>query len=141
MHLDANFPMAHYWMGQALEQTGQSSEAIDYLQRLLARLPGCAMVMSALAHALASAGNSAAARAILDEIFEQETSGRYISSFAIAKVYLALGDIPAALTRLERAYDDRAHSMAYLRVDPQLRPLANEPRFRRLVEQVDQSPA
>jgi hypothetical protein len=42
------------------------------------------------------------------------------------------------VARLERAYDDRAHSIAFLNVDPQLRQLADEPRFQVLIERVDQ---
>jgi hypothetical protein len=62
-----------------------------------------------------------------------------VSSYDIAKIYLSLGEVPAALSRLERAFSDRAHSMALLRVDPQLSVLADNPRFRRLVAAVEQS--
>lgn len=60
----------------------------------------------------------------------------YTPSYELAIVHLALGDTAAALTRLERAFDERSHSMAFLRVDPQLDGLKHEPRFRVLVRKV-----
>ena len=138
LKLDPNFQMARYWLGVALDQQGRPAEAVATLQRALERANNCAIVNAALARAHAAAGGAQAARAILDELLERERAGRYTSSYTIAKVYHALGDVPAALTRLERAYTDRAHSMALLSMDPQLRPLADEPRFQDLMERVSQ---
>jgi hypothetical protein len=94
-------------------------------------------VTAALAHAHASAGDTTSARAILDGLLEREARGRYISSYGIGKVYHALGDLPAAMTRFERAYKDRAHSIALLRIDPQLQSLAGDARLTQLIERVN----
>lgn len=136
LNLNPDFCLAHYWMGIALQQNGQSHEAIAILRRSIEIAPDSVLQRAALAHALASAGEIEPARAMLDDLLDRERGGRYISSYQIAKVHLALGEVPAALARLERAYADRAHAMAYLRVDPQLRALAEDPRFQRLVAQV-----
>lgn len=140
VRLDPSFPLAKYYLGIALEQNGQAAEAIPVLQRALDQSNGCNIVTAALAHAHALAGNVEAARALLDGLLGREARGRYISSYGIGKVYHALGDVPAAMTRFERAYKDRAHSVALLRVDPQLRPLAGEARFAQLIERVDGPP-
>ena len=60
-----------------------------------------------------------------------------MSSFQLALVHLAMGDIPSALDRLEHSFEERAHSMAFLRIDAQLATLSNEPRYRRLVATVE----
>lgn len=60
----------------------------------------------------------------------------YRPAFEIAKVYLALGERDRALDWLERAYDEHAHSMAFLKVDPQLEALHGDARFERLVARV-----
>jgi hypothetical protein len=75
---------------------------------------------------------------VLSDLIERENAGVYVSSYDIGKVYLSLGDVSTALTRLERAFTDRAHSMALLSIDPQLRSLANNPRFQKLVERVEE---
>ncbi|MEO7998421.1 MAG: tetratricopeptide repeat protein [Gemmatimonadaceae bacterium] len=139
--LDPDFCLSHYWMGQALMRNGQPKQALHYMQRTfqLAKNPKqpSARALAGLARAHAAAGETAEARRILDALLEEERNGRYMPSFQFARVYQALGDIPQALTRFERAYEERAHSMVYLRVDPQLLPLMREPRFRKLVELVE----
>jgi hypothetical protein len=78
-------------------------------------------------------GSELSAGALLDGA----GAGVYIPSYELGKLYLALGDVPSALMRLERAHTDRAHSMAFLKVDPQLRALSSEPRFQKLVQLVE----
>jgi serine/threonine-protein kinase len=138
LQFNPNFCLANYWMGLALQQDGQSSDAIAYLLRSIELAPDSTLQRAALAHAYASAGDVGAARQVLDHLIEQEKNGRYISSYQLAKVHVALGESSAALARLERAFADRAHAMTYLSVDPQLRSLVGHPRVRRLIEQVDQ---
>jgi len=142
LQLDSKFQVTHYWMALAVEQAGRPAEAIPFLHRVLELSLGCthrcSLTLAALARAQASAGNVDAARVILDDLLERESAGVYVSSYDIGKVYLALGDVAAALARLERAFTDRAHSMALLNVDPQLKPLATNPRFKKLVERVEE---
>ena len=47
----------------------------------------------------------------------------------MATVYAALGDSRSAFEWLDRALDERSHSIALLRVDPALDPLRRDPRF------------
>ena len=137
LQLDPNFHLAHLWMGVAYDQMGRPSDAIPALRRALELSRGSTLVLASLAHAQASAGHADSARAMLKAILRREAAGSYVSSYEVAKVYAAIGDTAQALNRLERAYADRAHSMAFLKVDPQLQPLAHEPRFQRLVSLVD----
>ena len=44
-----------------------------------------------------------------------------------------MGDREAALTWLERAFDEHAHWMGWMRVFPPFDPLRDEPRFKALV--------
>jgi hypothetical protein len=48
-------------------------------------------------------------------------------------VHEALGDRASALRWLQRAWQERSHSIAFLTVDPQLRQLRDDPDFQRLV--------
>jgi DNA-binding SARP family transcriptional activator/Tfp pilus assembly protein PilF len=136
LQLDPDFPLALYHLGIALEQDGQRAEAIRVLERALERARDCTIVGAALARTHAANGDIEPARALLASLLEREDRGRYISSYGIGKVYHALGDTPAAMTRFERAYRDRAHSMALLEIDPQLRSLAGDARFAQLIERV-----
>lgn len=141
LQLDPNYCLSHYWMGLALLRNGQAHEAIPFLRRTLklatAPVHPSVRALAALARAHAAAGETKEARVILNHLLLQEHNGRYIPSFQLGKVHHALGEIPLALDRFERAYEERAHSMAYLKVDPQLWPLMREPRFRKLVDKTE----
>ena len=54
-------------------------------------------------------------------------------AYEIAKVHLALGERESALIWLERAVEDRSHSRAFLKIDPQLAALRGNARFNALV--------
>jgi len=138
LQLDENFQLAHYWMGVAYTLKGEPLNAIPYFERVREPSEGCPQVLEALARAHADAGHIDAARAMLDELITRERAGRYISSYEVAKIHLSLGDLPSALARFEQAYIDRAHWMALLNVDPELRPIAGNPRFQELVRLVNE---
>jgi DNA-binding SARP family transcriptional activator/Tfp pilus assembly protein PilF len=139
VQLEPGFALAHYHLGVALDQGGRSADAIPVLQHALEQSNGCGIVSAALARAYAMVGNTESARTMLDGLLQREARGRYISSYGLGKIYHALGDVPAAVTRFERAYRDRAHSIPLLKVDPQLRSLAADARFAELIERVDQA--
>ena len=132
--LDSSFPMTHFWLALVRLQQRRHAEGIAILERLADPSYGCPQVLAALAHARALAGHASTARAMLDDLLQRERNGRYISCYDLAKVYDALGDRAATLSRLERALTQRDHAMAFLGVDPAWRTLAPEPRFQRLLE-------
>lgn len=141
LQLDPGYCLSHYWMGVALLRSGQPNLAVPYLERAVEMNASSAHrnshCLSLLARAYASAGDVERATLLLNQLLECEASGRYVPSFQIGEVYLALGNAQLALDRFERAFVERAQSLAYLRVDSQLWPLMREPRFRSLVERVE----
>ena len=140
---DPEFALAHLWLGLAHLGAGRPRQALPCFARMLSLTDTgtyeSVLGLGGLARAHAAAGETDEASAILAGLLEQEEKGRYVSSFQLAKVLQAIGDVPAALSRLERAYDERSHSMVFLRVDRQLEALAEEPRYHRLVEAVEGS--
>ena len=135
IELDSTFAVARLWKGQALEMLGDSS-AVRELETAV-RLSGrSAVFVAALAHAYARAGQQPRARALLAELTSPRQ--RYVPSYEIAQVYAALGSSPDAFTWLERAYTERSHSIAFLRVDAALDPIRSDPRFTALLARADQ---
>ncbi|HEY0780743.1 MAG TPA: protein kinase [Gemmatirosa sp.] len=132
LELDSTFAVARLWRGQALDMLGDTAAAVRELElatRLSAR---SAVSVAALAHAYARAGQAPRARTLLAEL----TSGRrkYVPSYEVALVHVALGEPEQALTWLERAYRERSHSIAFLGVDAALDPLRHDARFVALLE-------
>ncbi len=68
----------------------------------------------------------------LDELARK----RYVGPVAQTFVYLGQGEKHLALDWLEKASEDRLPEMIWLKVDPALAPLRNEPRFQALIKRV-----
>lgn len=97
------------------------------------RLSGGSTLHVALhARALAISGQLAAARELVQQLDARQGTD-YLPPYEMAKVHVALGDTDAALHALERAYEHRSHSIAFLAVDPQLDRLRDQHRFRALL--------
>lgn len=136
LEMDDEWDLAYLWRGLAFEELGRIEEAVVSFRRAVELSGGSGITTAALAHAYAVTGATHEARALLADLLDARDRGRYRPSFEIAKVYTALGEPAEAIQWLERAYQERSHSMVFLEVDPQLAPLAREPAFRKLVERV-----
>jgi DNA-binding winged helix-turn-helix (wHTH) protein len=124
-------PMAHIFLGLALEGQGQEAEARAAIEAAV-RLGGPHPVpLAKLARAQARAGATDDARALLAEI-ERQGERAFIHPIQLAPVYDALGDRDAAFGALARAVELRDPMLIYLATDPHLDPLRDEPRFRAL---------
>ena len=133
LEMAPDWDLCHIWSGQAFEQLGRRDDAIASLQRAVELSGGSGISVAALARAYATFGEPERARELLAEML---AAGEYRPSYEIAKVYVALGEHDRAIDWLERAYEEHAHSMAFLKVDPQLEPLHGNARFERLAERV-----
>ena len=136
LELNADYGLAHLWRGWALQELDSLPAAVAAHRRAVAVSDGGGFFRASLARSLALAGQRAEAEAILRELEAGADSGRYVPAYEVAKVHEALGRDDQAIAWLERALADRAHSMVFLRVDPQLRRLRADPRFARLVARV-----
>jgi tetratricopeptide (TPR) repeat protein len=133
LEMSPDWDLCHIWRGQAFEELGRHDDAIASLSRAVELSGGSGISVAALARAYATFGEPGRARELLREML---AAGEYRPSYEIAKVYVALGEHDRAIDWLERAYEEHAHSMAFLKVDPQLVPLHGNPRFERLAERV-----
>jgi serine/threonine-protein kinase len=129
---DSTFALTYQWGARPLLATGRMAEALAALEWAVTLSKRGALFVADLAAAKAIAGDAASARQLLDEVL----AGEPIPAYEVAKVHLALGDKGEALRWLRRAFEERAHSMVFLRMDRQLKPLHGEPEFEALVKQV-----
>jgi tetratricopeptide (TPR) repeat protein len=133
LELDPTLAVAHWWMGLALGQIGQFDRAIAEFEEGVHLSNRNSVGLAMLGNCLGRSGRHAGAREILNELYAIERE-RYVSSYDIAVVLAGLGESDSAVDRLERGYKERTHWMALLKVDPQLDPLREHPRFKRLHE-------
>ena len=59
-----------------------------------------------------------------------------MSPFFIALVYAGLNDKEKALEWLENAYKEKSGSVRYLKMEPRLQSLRNEPRYTALMKKI-----
>ena len=85
--------------------------------------------MASLARLHAVRGEREEVQRLLTELLDSDD---YVPSYEIAKAWYALGEQEKAEQWLERAYEQRSHSMVFLRIDPQLKAQQGEPGFVRL---------
>ncbi len=133
IELDPNFFASHFVCGLALEQMGQHDEALAEFQAavdLSGRLP---LFLAALGHGYAAAGRKTEIHRVIDEI-RDASKHKYQSSYAVAAIYAGLGQRDQALEWLERACDERATWMIFLKVHPYFDDLHTEPRFQELLK-------
>ncbi len=134
LELDPDFHVAYWIRGMAYEQKGMYDQAIRDFQEALRRSPGNPNYLAALAHAHAVAGRKQEARKLLAQM---KASTEKAPPFFLALVYAGLGDTSLALGALEKAYQERSGSMRYLKVEPRLDPLRDDPRFQALLRRMN----
>jgi len=132
--LDPNFPRAHFRLGNIYEHQGHCRLAIDEYEKAVFLSGGDGYYEGSLGHAYAMCGLSEKAAQSLRHL-QQMSETRYVPPFAIALIYVGMGNKEHGLEWLERASADRSTSIAYLKVDPSLNSLRSDPRFLSLIRQ------
>ena len=117
LEMDANFALAHYFLGQAYEQKRFHEQAIRSLTRALELTPGSSEMEAALARARAVAGHYERAEEMLRELREK-SRGEYVSPVLLAQVLLGLKRNEDAIAELQRAREMRATDLIWLKVRP-----------------------
>jgi TolB-like protein/DNA-binding winged helix-turn-helix (wHTH) protein/Tfp pilus assembly protein PilF len=135
LELDPNFAEAHADLGKAYEQKAMYADAIAEFKKAITLSKENPLMVAALGRAYAVSGQAEEAKKILDEL-KKISKRRYVSSYEIAVIYAGLGDKDKALEWLERAYEERASFLIFLKVDPRLDSLRPDPRFQDLLRRM-----
>ena len=134
MELDSNARSPYWIRGMAYQQKKMFDEAIKDYRHALKRSPGNSNFLAALGNVYASTGKIAEAQKCLDTLIVQNKE--YPISFFIALVYAGLNDKQKAINWLEKACDERSGSVRYLKMEPRLRNLRDDPRYSILMKKV-----
>jgi tetratricopeptide (TPR) repeat protein len=135
LEMDPNFAVAHWHLGLAYEQKGMFDDAIAEFQKASTLSGSSPLMKAALGHAYAKANRKHEATMILDQLKEL-SKDRYVSSYEVAAIYVALGDHKRAFQLLERADKEHSFQLVYLKAWPQFSPVSADPRFQDLVKRI-----
>jgi serine/threonine-protein kinase len=135
LDIQADFPIAHYYLGKALTALGRYDKAGEALETARTLLFNSPAVVAPLARCRALAGDVEEARK-LQRALVDESAGRYVPAQAHAEAHLGFGENDAALECLERGCDERSSLLVWIQGDELYDPLRGEPRFAALVKRM-----
>jgi tetratricopeptide (TPR) repeat protein len=133
--LDPNYADAYYTLGGAYYGKGAYKEAAENWQKYL-ELDDDPVTRALFALAKAKTGNRDEAVKLLGWL-KQESAKRYITGYAFAITYLALGEKEKALEWLEKDVDDRSGWGTGFLVTTELDDVRDEPRFKALLKRMN----
>ena len=138
--MDSKFVAGHLFLGRADEQRATYPEALAELRKALDLSEGDTNELAALGHAYAISHQEAEANKILAQLKERSQQ-TYVQPSLIGAIYIGLGQKDQAFDWLQKAYDDRASGLLYLKVDPEFDSVRSDARFGDLMRRVGLSPS
>lgn len=136
IELDPTFPPAHWAISFALLEEKQYESAVAEMEeavRIAKRLP---YYLGSLGHIYGRVGRKQDAMAVLAEL-EEASARQYVSAYWVGLVHAALNDKDAAFSCLERAYQEHAPWMAYVKNLSWFDNLREDPRFDDLLRRMN----
>lgn len=132
LDLQPNYAFAVVGMASLLTDQGHAAEALRVLDRAPERT---SRVQAVRARAYVLLGRRGAAARIAQEL-EAQSHQHYVHADGIASIYAALGERDSAFRWLDRAVEDRASGVLFLRVRREWDSLRVDPRFTAIVRQM-----
>lgn len=126
---------ALWLLGFALIENHKPAEAIPLLQKAASGSGQSPGVIGGLVRAYAKAGQRTEALRVLNELKRRQKTG-YVPAAAFVDAYLALGERDQAFAWFERAYQEQAGFLQWLKVHPFFDPVRDDPRFKDLLHRV-----
>jgi TolB-like protein len=137
--MEKRFHWGYFFAGLALDAAGEHRDALEHLRTSLELSGQSTVMLAALGHAYGTAHEYDAARKILGQLGELSRT-RYISSYEIALIHIALGEHDTALDLLDVAVEERSGWLPYLLNDVRLDPVRSTARFASLTARVGLRP-
>jgi TolB-like protein/Flp pilus assembly protein TadD len=135
LQMEPNLARPYDDLGRILLEKGNFTEAITALKKAVLLSNRSARCLSSLGYGYGVTEQPVLARELLAELETMSKQG-YVASSNFAIVCAGLGERDQAIAWLERACEERDSHLPHLNVDPRLRNLRREPRFKALLERV-----
>ena len=135
LEIDPNSLAAHLNLSRSYESMGDHVQALKEAQKAVALEAPGSEATAGLGLEYAKSGNREQAREVIEQR-KRMSAHIYVSPAKTATIYAVLGDKSTALDLLEKAYEDRDRSLAWITVDHDYDSLRSEPRFIALLKKV-----
>ena len=138
LRVDPSFGMAHRRLMQLYAEKNMLDESLQAGARALQITGPDPGPYADFARVQAMAGNRSEAERLAGDLSRgPEKIGRLVTADRLAFVHAALGNRDKAFELLQQALDERAANIPWLTVDPHYDSLRDDPRFPRLLQQLD----
>ena len=135
LELPESYYRTFYNLGRSYRELSEYDKAVAALDQARAMSGDRPFLAAALGHAYGRAGETRQAERLLEDVASRADS-QYVSPASLALLYLGLEDFDAAFLQLDRAVEERAALLTWLRVDPIFDPIRERPRFAELLQKV-----
>ncbi len=125
----------HSYLGNCYEQKGMYREAVEEYVKAKELSGVSKEELSVFRQAFASSGMKGFLRAELKSAIAR-SKRQYVPPGVFERLYARLGENGQAFEWLEKAYQERHHSMAFMKVEPGLDSLHADPRFHELLRRL-----
>src|SRR5262249_28218665 len=119
LEMEPAFAEAHRGLGLTYAEMGHFGKAVAALRKARSLSPASTEIVTHLGYVYALTGKHGEARKVLQEL-DAWAPQRYVSSYDRAAVHGALGEMNQAFAALEKACEERAYALAWVKVDPVL---------------------
>ena len=137
LELDPQYPLCIVAMAGSYVSIGMHAKAIAVLEKGLLDNPKEPHLYGVLAHIYGQLGQRGKALELVANLTQREARGEVIQASALIWGYAGLEDREQAISRLEKAADEKRDRMVWVKVDPLLAPLRGDPRFQDLVRRMN----
>ena len=135
LEMDPNFIGPHRRLGWIYLRRGEFSEALKEYQKACELSGDSVQDRAHQAYALSISGHRSEAIKTLEQL-NRVSKQKYVSPYLIAEIYAGLGEKDQALDWLEKACDEHATSVIFLKVEPSFNDLRSDPRFQEMVRRI-----
>jgi TolB-like protein/Tfp pilus assembly protein PilF len=136
LEIDPNFARTYEDLGRVYWEKGMRREAIRAFKKAVSCSGRGSMYIAELACAYAAEGKQANAVKLLRELTERARK-RYVSAYAFVLIYTGMGNKDQAFAWLDKAYEERASTLPFLKTNPTLASLRSDSRFQTLIRRMN----
>jgi TolB-like protein/Tfp pilus assembly protein PilF/tRNA A-37 threonylcarbamoyl transferase component Bud32 len=137
LDMDPSILYGQLFLASAYALKGMYEEAAAQADKAISAWPRRedVQIFTFLGWVYAVSGQQKKARDLLNRMLDLRTK-RYLDAYLIGEVYAGLGEKDKAFEWLNKAYEERAGQMIFLKVDPWIKNLHSDPRYKELLRKM-----
>lgn len=132
LQMNPRFPLAHFWLGRSYQAKGMFEESMAEYQATDSALPNWVVTLAGIGNLQGLQKKDADARLTLAKLGAM-AKNKYVTPYGVALVYAGMGNKGEAFRWLNKAFDDRANWLVWLRFDPRWDSLRDDPRYSEMI--------